>query len=449
VIHDSPTLHVSTPAPSVATRVGRLSLASLLALASFATLSLEACREQHDGTTTAAATSAPTGNGAKSGPAPAVSVVAVQPETLPVVSEWIATLDGYVNAQIRPQVSGYLIRRSYDEGAAVAKDQVLFEIDARPFRTALAQAQATLARAQADLGRAERDRARDTPLAKERAIPQSQLDNDIQAELAARAAVKAAEASIDAAQLNLSFTKVRSLIDGVAAIATAQIGDLVSPSTLLTTVSQVDPIRTYFSISEQEYLKNARRLNPATPPELGQSGTALLPFGSGRPNVLRLFLADGSEYEKPGSFLAADRQIDPRTGTIRISAAFPNPDRILRPGMYGRVRAETAVVENALLVPQRAVSDMQGAAQVRVVGPDNKVSLRNVTLGARAGNRWVVSAGLSPGDQVVLDGPQLRDGTLVTPTPGTASAQNDPAHTAAAAADARPATRVKPAARAE
>jgi RND family efflux transporter MFP subunit len=444
VINDTPTMHVSTPAPWVATRVGRLSLASLLAIAA---LSLEACSER-DGTA-AAATRTPPGNGAapKSGPAPAVSVLAVQPETLPVVSEWIATLDGYVNAQIRPQVSGYLIRRNYDEGAAVAKDQVLFEIDARPFRTALAQAQATLARAQAELGRAERDHARDTPLAKERAIPQSQLDNDIQAELAARAAVKAAEASIDAAQLNLSFTKVRSLIDGVAAIATAQIGDLVSPSTLLTTVSQVDPIRTYFSISEQEYLKNARQLNQATPPELGKSGTALMPFGGGRPNLLRLFLADGSEYDKPGSFLAADRQIDPRTGTIRISATFPNPDRILRPGMYGRVRAETSVVENALLVPQRAVSDMQGAAQVRVVGPDNKVSLRNVTLGARAGNRWVVSAGLAAGDQVVLDGPQLRDGTLVTPTPVTASAQNDPAQ--AAAADARPATAVKPAARGE
>jgi RND family efflux transporter MFP subunit len=451
---DTPTMHVSSPAPSVATpavcarpttrgqhagaptRVGRLSLASLLALASIAALSLDACRE-HDGNA-AAATSAPSGNGAapKPGAAPAVSVVAVQPETLPVVSEWVATLDGFVNAQIRPQVTGYLIRRNYEEGAAVKKDQVLFEIDGRSFRTALAQAEATLARAQAELGRAERDHARDTPLAKERAIPQSQLDNDIQAELAAKAAVKSAEASIEAAQLNVSFTKVRSLIDGVAAIATAQIGDLVNPGTLLTTVSQVEPIRAYFSISEQEYLKNARQLNQATKHELWQSGT-----------TLKLFLADGSEYDKPGTFLAADRQIDPRTGTIRISATFPNPDRILRPGMYGRVRAETSVVENALLVPQRAVSEMQGSAQVRVVGPDNKVSLRNVVLGARSGGRWVVETGLAAGDQVVLDGPQLRDGTLVTPTPVPPSAQSGTAK--ADAADARPPTAAKPAARGE
>jgi RND family efflux transporter MFP subunit len=440
-------MHVSSPAPPGApTRVGRLSIASSVALASLAALSLEACREP--GGSAAAANGAPSGNAAapKPGAAPAVSVVAVKPETLPVVSEWIANLDGFVNAQIRPQVTGYLIRRSYDEGAAVEKDQVLFEIDARPFRTAMAQAEATLARAQAELGRAERDHARDTPLAKERAIPQSQLDNDIQAELAAKAAVKAAEAAIEAAQLNVSFTKVRSLIDGVAAIATAQIGDLVNPGTLLTTVSQVEPIRAYFSISEQEYLKNARQLNQATKHEPGQSGATLLSSRSGHPNPLRLFLADGSEYDKPGSFLAADRQIDPRTGTIRISATFPNPDHILRPGMYGRVRAETSVVEDALLVPQRAVSEMQGAAQVRVVGPDNKVSIRNVTLGARAGSRWVVESGLAAGDRVVLDGPQLRDGTLVTPTPVTASAQNT---TAEAAADARPATAAKPAPRGE
>lgn len=452
-------MQFSPPAPSLATAASsvtsapprrrvraarRLGLASLLALGSIAALSLEACRER-DGTA-AAATNAPSGNAAapKPGAAPTVSVITVKPESLPVVSEWIANLDGFVNAQIRPQVTGYLIKRNYEEGAAVAKDQVLFEIDARPFRTAMAQAEAALARANAELGRAERDHARDTPLAKERAIPQSQLDNDIQAELASKAAVKAAEAAIDAAKLNLNFTKVRSLIDGVAAIATAQIGDLVSPTTLLTTVSQVDPIRTYFSISEQEYLKNARQLNQAKH-DPGHSGSTLLSSEGGRPTPLKLFLADGSEYDKPGTFLAADRQIDPRTGTIRISATFPNPDHILRPGMYGRVRAETSLVENALLVPQRAVSEMQGAAQVRVVGPDNKISLRNVKLGARSGNRWVVEEGLAAGDQVVLDGPQLRDGTLVTPTPLAASAQNTPSDAAAAP----PAPAAKPAPRGE
>jgi membrane fusion protein (multidrug efflux system) len=345
-------------------------------------------------------------------------VIPVQPETLPVQSEWIASLDGLVNAQIRPQVSGYLIARTYTEGASVKKDQVLFEIDARPFQTALAQAEASLAKAQADLGRAQRDRARDTPLAKERAVPQSQLDNDIQAELAAQAAVKAAEAAADAAKLNVGFTKVRSLVDGVAAIATAQIGDLVSPQSLLTTVSQVDPIKAYFSISEQEYLRSARQLNQS-PNNQGKGGAELWQNGT----TLTLTLADGSEYPKAGTFLAADRQIDPKTGTIRISAVFPNPDHLLRPGLYGRVRAETGVLRDALLVPQRAVIETQGAAQLRVIGADNKVSLRNVTLGARSGNRWVIEKGLSAGEQVVLDAPQLRDGTLVHPTQATATAQ--------------------------
>ncbi len=272
-------------------------------------------------------------------PPPTVSVVEVAPERVPVSTEWVATLDGYVNAQIRPQVSGYLIQTHYREGAMVRKGQMLFEIDARPFQAALAQAEAQLARTLADLGRTERDVQRDTPLAKERAIPQSQLDNDIQANLAAEAAVKSAQATVETAQLNVGFTKVRSLIDGVAAIATAQIGDLVSPTSLLTTVSQVDPIRAYFSISEREYLTVASQINQRVP------GKGLWKTGQG----LRLTLADGSEYPTSGIFLAADRQIDSRTGTIRISASFANPQHILRPGQYGRVRAETQIVSDALL----------------------------------------------------------------------------------------------------
>ena len=260
-------------------------------------------------------------------PPPTVSVVEVVPESVPVSTEWVATLDGYVNAQIRPQVSGYLIQTHYREGAMVQKGQVMFEIDARPLQAALAQAQAQLARAQADLGRTERDVQRDTPLAKERAIPQSQLDNDIQANLAAEAAVKSAQATVDTAQLNVGFTKVRSLIDGVAAIATAQIGDLVSPTSLLTTVSQVDPIRAFFSISEREYLAIAGQINQRVP------GKTLWKTGQG----LRLTLADGSEYPMSGTFVAADRQIDTRTGTIRISAYVPQPaalpaSRPVRPG---------------------------------------------------------------------------------------------------------------------
>jgi len=335
---------------------------------------------------------------------PTVSVIVVSPETVPVTSGWVTTLDGSVNAQIRPQVSGYLVRTLYRDGTFVRKGQVLFEIDARPFQSAVAEVQAALAKAQAELGRSERDVQRDTPLAKERAIPQSQLDNDIQANLVAQATVKSAQAALETAELNLEFTKVRSLIDGVAAIATAQMGDLVGPTTLLTTVSQVDPIRAYFSLSEQEYLAVADKINQPVP------GKGLWKGDKG----LQLTLADGTTYDQPGTFLAADRQIDPKTGTMRISAVFPNPRHILRPGQYGRVQAETKVVSNALLVPQRAVSELQGGAQLRVVGPDNKVKVLAVTLGTRVGNRWIVTSGLEAGARVVMDAPQLRDGTTVT-----------------------------------
>jgi membrane fusion protein (multidrug efflux system) len=366
---------------------------------------------------------------AAAGPPPSVTVVAVTPETVSVASEWVATLDGFVNAQIRPQVSGYLIKRSYSEGLPVKKGQVLFEIDARTFQASLAQAQAQLAQAQAELGRRERDVARDTPLAKERAIPQSQLDNDIQAHLAAKASVKAAEAAIETAKLNVGFASVHSLIDGVAAIATAQIGDLVTPQSLLTTVSQIDPIKAYFSLSEQEYLRIARQLNQAETKELWQTGTALT-----------LILSDGHEYPQSGSFLAADRQIDPSTGTIRISAVFPNPDHLLRPGQYGRVRADTQVIENALLVPQRAVAELQGAAQLRVLGPNDTVVLRTVTLGNRIGNRFIVTRGLEPNDRVLIDSPQVREGTVVKPTLQAPAAEE----TAKAAADPAPAGAAAP-----
>ena len=344
-------------------------------------------------------------------PPPTVAVVEVTPENVPVSAEWVASLDGYVNAQIRPQVSGYLIRRNYREGAAVRKGEVLFEIDARPFEAAVAQAEAQLGGAQAELGRTERDVQRDTPLAKERAIAQSQLENEVQANLAAQATVKATQAALETAKLNLGFTKVRSLIDGVAAIATAQIGDLVGPTTLLTTVSQVDPIRAYFSLSEREYLLVASRINQPKPAK------NLFETAGG----LRLRLADGSEYPRPGVFVAADRQIDPRTGTIRISAAFPNPSNILRPGQYGRVEATTQTIQNALLVPQRAVTELQGTSQLRVVGADNMLHVINVTMGPRVGSRWVVSKGLEPGARVALDAPQIQDGTLVTPRPFTDS----------------------------
>ncbi|HKE83714.1 MAG TPA: efflux RND transporter periplasmic adaptor subunit [Vicinamibacterales bacterium] len=335
---------------------------------------------------------------------PEVSVTSVSPERVALTREWIATLDGFVNAQIRPQVTGYLIRRTFQEGAMVKKGQVLFEIDARPFAAALEEARGRVAEAEAQLGKAQRDVARDRPLAEQRAIAQSQLDNDVQAELAASAALKSAQAAVSAAELNLGFTHVVSLVDGVAAIATAQIGDLVGPSTLLTTVSQIDPIKVYFPLSEQEYIEAAGSLNGARGALWGAA-------------PLRLILADGSTYPETGTFLAADREIDPKTGTIRISATFPNKRQFLRPGQYGRVQADTHVLPAALLVPQRAVTELQGTYQVRTVDESNKVTTRNVKVGPRVGSRWVIDEGLSAGVTVVVEGPPTRDGAVVSPRP--------------------------------
>lgn len=374
--------------------------AALVLLTPALAVACQACRS----TSAAARPSAP----------PVVRVITVQPERVALTSQWIATLDGYVNAQVRPQVSGYLLKRDYQEGARVRQGQVLFEIDPRPLEAVLAQARANLAQAQAQLGKTDRDLQRDRPLAAQHAIAQSQLDDDGQANLAAQAAVKSATAAVQNAELNAGFTRVTSLITGVAAIATAQIGDLVTPQTLLTTVSQVDPIKAYFPISEQEYLRIASRINQ---PHAGKS-----PWQSGAP--LTLVLADGSRYPHPGRFLAADRQIDPKTDTIRMSAAFPNPDRVLRPGQTGQVRAETSVKTDALLVPQRAVTELQGSYQIRVVGPDNRIATRTVTPGTRVGNRWIIDQGLTPGTRVVVEGAAAKDGTLVAPEPFTDSASH-------------------------
>jgi RND family efflux transporter MFP subunit len=344
-------------------------------------------------------------------PPPEVSVVTVAPERVGLTSEWIATLDGYVNAQIHPQVNGYLIKRNYREGAAVHQGDVLFEIDPRPLQAVLSQAKAQVAQAEAQLAKTARDVERDTPLAAQRAIAQSQLDTEIQAYRAAQANVQSLQAAVETAELNVGFTKVTSLIDGIAAIATAQIGDLVGPSTLLTTVSQVSPIKAYFAVSELDYLQMAGRIN----------GGDKAPW-AGRA-ALALVLADGSVYPRTGSFLAADREIEATTGTIRISATFPNPERTLRPGQYGRVRAETHVRTDALLVPQRAVTELQGSFQLRVVGPDNKVSTKTVKVGDRIGSRWTIEEGLQPGARVVVEGARTSDGMVVNPKPFNASTE--------------------------
>lgn len=338
--------------------------------------------------------------------APDVEVATVVQQDVPLYTECVSTLDGYVNAQIQPQVTGYLLKQNYVEGTTVHKGDVLFEIDARPFETALAQAQGQLAQAQAQLGKTKLDVARDTPLAKESAIPQAQLDNDIQANEAANAIVAAAEAQVDQAKLNLSFTSVRSLIDGIAGLAKGQIGDLVGPTTTLTTVSQVQPIKAYFAISEQEYLKFAKRISSVTE-------------GLSRPTgqrTLELTLSDGSVYPQKGWMILADRQVDVKTGTIRVAGAFDNPGSILRPGMYGRVRAVTGVAKGALLVPQRAVVETQGSYSVVVVGQDNKASIRPVKTGERFGQMWVITDGVQAGEQVIAEGIQkAKEGVTVQP----------------------------------
>jgi RND family efflux transporter MFP subunit len=345
-------------------------------------------------------------------PPPNVQVAEVVQRDVPVYHEWIATLDGYVNAIIQPQVSGYLIKQNYREGALVRKNEVLFKIDPRPFQAVLDQAKAQLAQAEAQRGKTQLDVQRDTPLAKEKAIAQSQLDNDIQANLAAKATVQADKAAIEQAEINLEFTNVRSLIDGVAGIATGQVGNLVGPQTILTTVSQLDPIKAYFVASEQQYLAFVQR-NP----------TAAAREKTERQLVLQLILADGSTYPKKGNFFAADRHVDVQTGAIRLAGLFPNPDNVLRPGQYGRVRFVSYIRLGALLIPQKAVTELQGMYQVAVVGSDGKVSVRTVQVGERSGPMWIIDQGLKPGERVVVEGVQkVRDGMPVKVTSATASA---------------------------
>jgi RND family efflux transporter MFP subunit len=352
----------------------------------------------------------------KSPPAggPQVQVARVVQKDVSIYSEWVATLDGYVNAQIQPQVTGYLIKQDYQEGSFVHKDDVLFEIDPRPFQAVLDQAKAQLAQAQAQLGNATLNVNRDIPEAEANAIAQSQLEGDTQAQSAAKASVAAARASVDQAALNLSFTKVRSLISGIAGITQVQVGNLVTPATVLTGVSQVDPIKTYFPISGEDYLRIADKIHPDTVNLLSSAG----------PIPLQLILSNGSTYARSGSILFADRQVDPQTGTIRVAGAFANPGNILRPGQYAKVRAVTQILKGALLIPQRAVSQLQGSAQVAVVGADNKVTIRSVQTGERVDTMWVITSGLTAADRVVAEGTQkVKDGGTVTPTPfATASA---------------------------
>ncbi len=377
----------------------------------------------------------------KKAPAPTppveVGVDSVRQQDVPVTGDWVATLDGYENAQIQPQVSGYVIRQTYREGSLVHKGQVLFEIDPRPFRASLDQAKgqlavavAGLAQAQGQLGQSEAQAVladinvnRDTPLAKAHAIAQSQLDTDTQTQATSRATIKtqqagiksaqaniqSAQAAVQSAEINLNFTRVLSLIDGIAGIATVQIGNFVTSTSVLTTVSQVNPIKAYFPISEQEYMHVVSSLQ-------GKKGDDWLKRSASVP--LTLTLADGAVYSKRGRIRFTDRQVDNQTGAIRIVGAFENPGNILRPGQYGRISAVTNVRKNALLVPQRAVTQLQDKYEVSVVDGDNKVNIHTVSVGERYQSMWVVLSGLTLQDRIITEGNgKVHGGALVTPKP--------------------------------
>jgi membrane fusion protein (multidrug efflux system) len=351
------------------------------------------------------------------GPLPVQVSTAVQ-QDVPLTGEWVATTDGFVNAQIQPQVSGYLIRQDYKEGSAVQKGQVLFEIDPRPLQAVLDQAKASLAQAQAQYELAGINVRRDTPLAEAHAIAQSQLDNDIQTQAANKAAVANAQAAVEAAELNVGFTKVRSLIDGVAGQAALQVGNLVNTSSVLTSVSQLNPIKVYFYISEQEYLTLSAQAKQRGVADLLRSGNVI---------PLKLKLANNQVFPQTGRIIFVDRAVSGQTGSIRMAAQFANPGDLLRPGQFGRVSAETTVLHNAVVVPQRAVSEFQGMNQVIVVGADDVAHIRTVQLGAQVGPNIVITSGLRVGDRVVTAGNEkVKDGMKVVP-----QADNSPAPTAA------------------
>jgi RND family efflux transporter MFP subunit len=362
---------------------------------------------------------------------PVVEVAPVEQRDVPINGEWIGTLTGQVNADVKGQVTGYLLTRNYKEGSFVRKGQILFEIDPRPFQAALdqargqlAQAQAQLAQDEAQLSTAEANQLKSQlnvekydPLAKVDAVSKQDFDNATQTDLANKAQVKAAEAAIAAAKaqiktseaavetasINLGFTRIVSPIDGIAGIAQAQVGDLVSTSSgPLTTVSTLDPIRDYFTVSEQQYLALQKRFSDSEKDHW----------------KLQLILADGTTYPQEGQFYFADRQVNPNTGAIQLAALFPNPGNVLRPGQYGKVRAIVRVQQNALLIPQAAVNEQQGSNLVAVVDKDNRVSMRPVQVGQRTDTMWVIDGGLKPGDRVIVEGQQnLRPGITVQTKP--------------------------------
>ncbi len=343
-------------------------------------------------------------NGRPPAPPLQVGILPAAQMDVPITQEWVGTLDGYVNAEIRPQVEGYLLRQVYKEGSAVRQGDTLFEIDPRQFKAAADQSRAALARDQAVLDKTRLDVERFTPLVAQRAISQQELDNAQASLRQAQASVEASKAACDRALLNLQWTHVTSPIQGIAGIAKVQVGDLVNGQKVMTTVSTVHPIKVFFSANEQEYMSWAR----GWAAKGGQKGT------------LTLVLSDGSTYPLRGDPFMADRNVDMKTGTIMLAGVFPNPEQLLRPGQFAKVRADIGLRQNAILVPQRAIWELQGNPQVAVVGADNKVDIRPIQAGPRLGTMQVVEKGLKVGERVVIEGTQkVTAGQTVHPVPAT------------------------------
>jgi RND family efflux transporter MFP subunit len=364
-------------------------------------------------------------------PPPNVVVVPVIQKDVPVYYEWVGTTVGFVNADIYPKVQGYLLKQNYTDGSPVKTGQLLFQIDPRQYQASLDQALGQLAQDQAINTKNQQDLARYKPLLRQQVISPQDFDHVNQAALASAATVKADEAAVENARLNLGWTQVTAPIDGVAAIAKAQVGDLVSTTTLLTSVSQIDPMKVTFPISEREYLHFADRIKRheanGGPPK-------------GEPE-LQMILADGSTYKYPGHFYAVNRQVNEQTGTIQVQGLFPNPEAILRPGLYAKIRTAADTLKGAILVPPDAVLETQGQYQVAVVGEDNKVSIRQVTLGKTSGNLRIIESGVAPGEHVITEGLQkVSDGMQVIPTLAPESAPANPPAAGGAAAPVTPAS---------
>jgi membrane fusion protein, multidrug efflux system len=344
---------------------------------------------------------------------PAVEVATVVQKDVPIYQEWIGSLDGSVNAEIRPQIEGYVLKQTYKEGFVVKTGEPLFEIDPRQFQAAYDQSRGSLSQYEATLANAKTTVARYRPLAAQKAISQQELDDAETKERTAQANVESARAALDKAKLDLNWTKIVSPIDGIAGVARSQVGDLVNRLTVMTTVSQVNPIKANFNPSEQEYLAWVAKNGP---PEKTITANQKLEEGP-----LQLILADGSLFPHRGRGILVGREVDTKTGTIQLAGAFPNPGNVLRPGQYAKVRVAMDVKKGAILVPQRSVSELQGSYQVAVVGPDNKVTIKVVKTGPVEGNMWVIEEGLKPGDKIVVEGLQrVRSGMTVNPTQASA-----------------------------